>query len=617
MEDDSLQNHLGSAPPHVEGMDSVVATVSGYQGSERFNLIKLIDRTGASYVGNMSQSVTHLVCWKFEGRKYELAKKLRIPIVNHCWFEECLKQGRRVLAEPYSYSCGEEMGPLAVDILLGINQAKAQSKDLKNGKRSLVAEREDINDGSWKNSILLDEDLFPKKRQKDHGSSRSKGKAIKSYSRKDCPSSSRRGHEKLPTTKTMKIWRRAFPPPPEHHVAAIAPPYLTFDNIACVLHLGIGHYARNMVVRVLEEASTSRPAYSCRQGKRNSTSPESSSKGRRLVKKCTSLKDWLIHSDVEEECEDVRVLPENESRRILVDSSEDEVLPENKSRRVLVDSSEDEVLPVNESRRVLVDSSEAEVLPENESRRVLVDSSEDERHRVTNRHTSDLRTLNGLNSTDVYDTVQDIEHLDGDQIEDLESVNQENPNSHACVTPSSFATPEKLHEAANQGSTEEESLPPASSELSCVICWTDFSSTRGVLPCGHRFCFSCIQNWADHMNSSRKTSTCPLCKASFMCITKVEDAASSDQKIYSQNMPKDSSKTNLYVLPGETYNHPSSVSASTAVCYLCLGREPEELLASCHFCTNQWVHSFCLDPPLFPWTCAHCQDLQFLYRRNR
>lgn len=38
-----------------------------------------------------------------------------------------------------------------------------------------------------------------------------------------------------------------------------------------------------------------------------------------------SLKDWLITSDEEDECEEVIVLPENKSHGVLVDSSEPEM----------------------------------------------------------------------------------------------------------------------------------------------------------------------------------------------------------------------------------------------------------------------------------------------------
>ncbi|GAU45750.1 hypothetical protein TSUD_286110 [Trifolium subterraneum] len=157
---------------------------------------------------------------------------------------------------------------------------------------------------------------------------------------------------------------------------------------------------------------------------------------------------------------------------------------------------------------------------------------------------------------------------------------------------------------------------PTSNELSCVICWTDFSSTRGILECGHRFCYTCIQGWVACKKAAGKISNCPLCKAIITKIMKVEHAATTDQKAYSQTIPRDNISSDIFIPVDQEFPDNNLEPSQAGACVICRGREPEELLENCDVCRCRRIHSYCLDPPLLPWTCSSCKELRMLYRNR-
>ncbi|XP_057422251.1 uncharacterized protein LOC130716080 isoform X2 [Lotus japonicus] len=130
----------------IQDMGKVLVTVTGYHGLERFNLIKLIAYAGASYSGRMAEFINHLVCFKFEGRKYEIARRLKIPIVNHRWIEDCLRERTRLPVDSYMLQSGHEVGPLSLRVpeTFGPKQWLIQSTNLNSEPFGPVLEDSEI-----------------------------------------------------------------------------------------------------------------------------------------------------------------------------------------------------------------------------------------------------------------------------------------------------------------------------------------------------------------------------------------------------------------------------------------------------------------------------------------
>ncbi|CAN0916282.1 BRCT domain-containing protein At4g02110 [Linum grandiflorum] len=543
--------------PTIPGMETVVASVSGYHGSERFKLIKLISRTGASYVGTMSRSITHLVCWKFEGEKYILAKKFRIKVVNHQWIEDCIKQRRFMPEGPYMLKSGREVGPLSLqdpvsDKLPPSKNGKVLS-DISNLRDEFRSKRDYEDDTAFVSGydpVFLNKDLFSGAGENKDISRKSKLRKVGGSSNQQDRSSSR---------------KRLQDPP------FGLPPFQDEDSsYSCSLESRRG----KRIVLEHEELQTHHVTQSFK-GKRNSSDDlgvismiESSQKGRRRLKKndFTGNMETIILDSDEESCP---VQPHgniNIAEPAYTCSEGNLVVNESENEGTSYNSNG----PVDYTEHVRDESNDCAWI----------------------RSTSCPESSTPLGS----------------------------PSEHPALEKSNMIT--KNAEQLTASTTTEESGEPW-----CAICWIEFCETIGVLECGHRFCYSCIDGWARQQDSERKIPTCPLCKARFVRIAKVEDADCSDQKIYSQTIPvravltaggeRQRFGTNPFF--SSTYDVTTGEDRQWSRrwgCTKCREREPEDLLVKCDVCEIRVVHTYCLDPYVEPWKCPHCRDLQSLLRRS-
>ncbi|NP_001339373.1 hypothetical protein Zm00014a_019866 [Zea mays] len=102
----------------IPGCDKLHICLTGYQKNWRDDIMKMVSLMGANFSKSLAANIiTHLICYKFEGEKYELAKRVNIKLVNHRWLEECLKAWEILPVDHYTKSGWEVeiMGAQAKD----------------------------------------------------------------------------------------------------------------------------------------------------------------------------------------------------------------------------------------------------------------------------------------------------------------------------------------------------------------------------------------------------------------------------------------------------------------------------------------------------------------------
>ncbi|XP_074316628.1 BRCT domain-containing protein At4g02110-like [Silene latifolia] len=90
----------------IPGAEELVICLTGYPRYLREDIMTMTELMGAEFSKSLMPSkITHLVCYKFEGEKYDVGKKCpTIKLVNHQWLEDCLKAWKIMPEENYTMS---------------------------------------------------------------------------------------------------------------------------------------------------------------------------------------------------------------------------------------------------------------------------------------------------------------------------------------------------------------------------------------------------------------------------------------------------------------------------------------------------------------------------------
>ncbi|KAK4351722.1 hypothetical protein RND71_031035 [Anisodus tanguticus] len=113
----------------IPGAKSLIVCLTGYQRQDRDDIMTMVGLMGANFSKPLvANKVTHLICYKFEGEKYELAKKMKtIKLVNHRWLEDCLRSWEILLEAEYDKSGYE------------LEMMEAEAKDSEDENESIAA----------------------------------------------------------------------------------------------------------------------------------------------------------------------------------------------------------------------------------------------------------------------------------------------------------------------------------------------------------------------------------------------------------------------------------------------------------------------------------------------